>query len=111
METTMDDSDRGDWRGACSGLAETSAQSGARVIVYWRPGCPYCLRLRAHLGLRRLHPQLVNIWTDPAAAAFVRSVAGGDETTPTVVIDGVAYVNPAPRLVVKALRARRASES
>lgn len=78
--------------------------TGAPVTVYWRPGCPYCLRLRAHLRVRRLRARMVNIWSDPVAAAFVRSVAGGTETVPTVVIDGVAQVNPPPRVVVAALR-------
>ena len=77
------------------------------MVVYWRPGCPYCVRLRVHLRVRRLWPQMCNIRTDPAAAAFVRSVAGGTETVPTVVIGGVAHVNPPPRMVVAALRDRR----
>jgi glutaredoxin len=47
----------------------------------------------------------VNIWEDPEAAAFVRSVADGNETVPTVVIDGHPMVNPAPSQVVAALRA------
>src|ERR1700758_4427497 len=72
--------------------------------VYWRPGCQYCARRRGHLRVRRLRPRMRNIWADPAAAAFVRSVAGGTETVPTVVIDGVALVNPPPRVVVAALR-------
>ena len=77
------------------------------VVVYWRPGCPYCARLRAHLRVRGLRPRMRNIWADPAAAAFVRSVAGGAETVPTVVIGGVAHVNPRPRMVVAALRDRQ----
>lgn len=74
------------------------------VIVYWRPGCTFCMRLRLVLFLRRLRPRRVNIWQDPDAAAFVRSVAGGNETVPTVVIDGQAVVNPSPRRVVEAMR-------
>lgn len=76
-----------------------------RVTVYWRPGCMFCLRLRLVLGLHRLHPRMINIWRDPEAAAFVRSVADGNETVPTVVIDGRPVVNPSPRVVVAALRA------
>jgi len=76
-----------------------------RVTVYWRPGCMFCRRLRLVLRLHRLSVHQVNIWEDPEAAAFVRSVAGGNETVPTVVIDGHPIVNPAPRLVVAALRA------
>ncbi|GAA4807029.1 DnaJ family domain-containing protein [Tomitella cavernea] len=77
------------------------------VIVYWRPGCVFCQRLRAILWARRLRPTMINIWDDARAAAFVRSVADGDETVPTVVIDGVAHVNPAPKTVVAALRRGR----
>jgi mycoredoxin len=73
--------------------------------VYWRPGCMFCRRLRLVLRLHRLSVHLVNIWEDPEAAAFVRSVADGNETVPTVVIDGQPIVNPAPRQVVAALRA------
>jgi len=46
----------------------------------------------------------INIWQDADAAAFVRSVAGGNETVPTVIIDGQAVVNPPPRRVVAAAR-------
>jgi glutaredoxin len=52
-----------------------------------------------HLSVKR-----VNIWADPDAAAYVRSVANGNETVPTVVIDGIPIVNPAPSQVVAALR-------
>ena len=45
----------------------------------------------------------VDIWADPDGAAYVRSVNDGNETVPTVVIDGVAHTNPSPRAVVAAL--------
>lgn len=76
------------------------------VTVYWRPGCMFCMRLRLVLRWHHLQPGMLNIWRDAEAAAFVRSVADGNETVPTVVIDGRAIVNPAPRIVVAALRAR-----
>ncbi|MDX6315572.1 MAG: hypothetical protein QOF44_5036 [Streptomyces sp.] len=73
------------------------------VVVYWRPGCPYCMVLR--MGMRRTHLPYteVNIWEDPEAAAFVRSVADGNETVPTVVVAGKAMVNPSTREVVAAV--------
>lgn len=80
--------------------------TGADVVMYWRPGCVFCIRLRLVLFLNRLRPRRVNIWRDPEAAAFVRSVADGNETVPTVVIDGEAVVNPPPRRVVTAMRGR-----
>lgn len=75
------------------------------VVIYWRPGCGYCARLRARLrGLGR-RAVWVNIWTDPQAAAFVRRVNDGDATVPTVVIDDQPHTNPDPRLVRDRLQA------
>jgi hypothetical protein len=45
----------------------------------------------------------LNIWSDPSAAAFVRSVNGGDETVPTVVVGATAMRNPTPREVKREL--------
>ena len=44
-----------------------------------------------------------NIWEDAEAAAFVRSVASGNETVPTVVVNGRAMVNPSVNDVLAAL--------
>ncbi|MEV5884803.1 glutaredoxin domain-containing protein [Streptomyces sp. NPDC052020] len=70
-----------------------------RPVVYWRPGCKYCLRLRVRLGrsTRQLH--WVNIWRDPAGAAAVRAANEGDETVPTVVVAGRPHTNPDPAWV------------
>lgn len=76
------------------------------VVVYYRPGCPYCLRLRAALGARAGRARWVDIWADPGAAAYVRSVNGGNETVPTVVVDGVPRIDPAPATVRAALEPR-----
>ena len=78
---------------------------GDMLTIYWRPGCVFCQRLRFVLWLRRVPARWINIWSDPAAAEFVRSVANGNETVPTVIIDGDAVVNPPPRRVVAAARA------
>lgn len=64
------------------------------AVVYWRPGCPFCAMLRAGLRLKRVPFREVNIWADPEAAAFVRSVARGNETVPTVTVGAVSLVNP-----------------
>ncbi|GAA1500949.1 hypothetical protein GCM10009760_63270 [Kitasatospora kazusensis] len=73
------------------------------MVVYWRPGCPYCMRLRLQLRFTRLRYSLVNIWKDPDAAAFVRSVADGNETVPTVTVAGRAMVNPSRHQVLAAV--------
>jgi mycoredoxin len=85
--------------------ADPPRRAGPEVTLYWRPGCMFCLRLRLVLRWHRLSVHQVNIWADPDAAAFVRSVADGNEIVPTVVVDGHPIVNPAPRQVVAALRA------
>ncbi|MEU8153411.1 glutaredoxin domain-containing protein [Micromonospora sp. NPDC048986] len=79
-----------------TGVAEAQRASAVdgRPIVYWRPGCHYCLRLRFSLGRLARRAHWVDIWRDPAAAAAVRAVAGGNETVPTVVLGDRAVVNP-----------------
>lgn len=79
--------------------------SEARVEVLWRPGCPFCGRLRR--GLRRAGIETVehDIWADRAAAARVRRATGGDETVPTVVIGSRTLVNPSVAQVRAALHA------
>ena len=47
---------------------------------------------------------LRNIWDDPEAAAFVRTVNNGAETVPTVVVDGAVYTNPPPDQLVAYLQ-------
>ncbi|MCR8695183.1 glutaredoxin domain-containing protein [Rhodococcus rhodochrous] len=66
-------------------------------VVYWRPGCTFCIRLRAILRTRARRAIWVNIWRDPAAAARVREVNGGNETVPTVFVGDVSHTNPDPR--------------
>ncbi|MFJ2928504.1 glutaredoxin domain-containing protein [Streptomyces massasporeus] len=79
--------------------AERRSAADGRPVVYWRPGCQYCLRLRVRLGrdARRVH--WVDVWRDPAGAAVVRAANQGDETVPTVVVAGRAHTNPDPAWV------------
>ncbi|RZU75921.1 glutaredoxin [Micromonospora kangleipakensis] len=74
------------------------------VVLYWRPRCTYCLKLWVKLRFARLPHRAVNIWRDPDAAAFVRSVADGNETVPTVTVAGRALVNPSLRQLRAAVR-------
>jgi mycoredoxin len=61
--------------------------------------------LRLGLHRSRLPVEEINIWEDPAAAAAVRAITGGDETVPTVVVGAKAMVNPSARQVIAAVRA------
>ncbi len=81
--------------------ALASAQHG--VTVYWRPGCPFSGRLRMVIREQRERAAWVNIWEDDEGRAYVASVNDGNETVPTVVIDGVAHTNPEPSVVKAAL--------
>ena len=77
------------------------AASDDDVIIYWRPGCSYCARLRVGLGRARRQVTWVNIWRDDEAAEFVASHREGNETVPTAVT-GSGRVVPATPDAVKA---------
>ncbi|MFJ6794943.1 glutaredoxin domain-containing protein [Streptomyces sp. NPDC091268] len=79
--------------------AQRLSAADGRPVVFWRPGCTYCIRLSIRLGrsARRLH--WVNIWRDPAGAAVVRAANDGNETVPTVVVAGRPHTNPEPAWV------------
>jgi mycoredoxin len=80
--------------------SEVESYLDSGVTIYWRDGCPYCTRMRWSVRKQRELITWVNIWEDPAAAAYVRNTnEGGHETVPTVVIDGVPHTNPSPALV------------
>ncbi|MFK4149620.1 glutaredoxin domain-containing protein [Streptomyces sp. NPDC004065] len=83
------------------GAVEARRRSAAdgRPVVFWRPGCTYCLRLRIRLGRHARQAHWVNIWRDPAGAAAVRAANDGNETVPTVVVAGRPHTNPDPAWV------------
>ena len=63
--------------------------------MYTTPWCGYCQRLKAQLTREGIAFDEVDIEQHPAAADFVMSVNGGNQTVPTVVFpDGTAATNP-----------------
>ena len=74
--------------------AHNGRMSDTDIVMYARPGCPFCTMLRADLAAAGLTYRERDIWQDPAAAAAVRKVANGNETVPTVNIGDVWLVNP-----------------
>ena len=76
----------------------------AGLVIYWRPLCGFCQRLLQALEVVGIRATLRNIWDDPEAAAFVRTVNNGAETVPTVVVDGAVYTNPRPDQLVAYLQ-------
>ncbi len=79
-------------------------QEQDEIVIYWRPDCAFCLNLLLRLKFTRLRYRKVDIRNDPDARAFVRSVADGNETVPTVVVAGRALVNPSKRQLIEVVR-------
>jgi mycoredoxin len=83
--------------GDAAGRAEAEARGVP--LIYWRPGCTFCVRLRLVLGTAGHRAVWVNVRRDPAASARVRSVNDGNETVPTVFVGEAHRTNPAPAWV------------
>jgi mycoredoxin len=65
------------------------------LTMYTTTWCGYCVRLKKALQAEGILWTEVNIEQDPAAADFVMSVNGGNQTVPTVKFpDGSALTNP-----------------
>jgi mycoredoxin len=65
------------------------------LTMYTTTWCGYCSRLKSQLDREGIAYDEVNIEQDPAAAEFVMTVNGGNQTVPTVRFeDGSALTNP-----------------
>ena len=63
--------------------------------MYTTQWCGFCKRLKAQLGRVGVQITEVDIERDAAAAEFVMSVNGGNQTVPTLLVaDGSTMVNP-----------------
>ncbi|WP_338930404.1 glutaredoxin domain-containing protein [Streptomyces netropsis] len=84
-----------------TGVLEAQRRSAVdgQPVVFWRPGCKYCIRLRVRLGRSARQMHWVDIWRDPAGAAAVRAANDGNETVPTVILAGQPHTNPDPAWV------------
>ena len=72
--------------------------------MYTTTWCGYCYRLKAALKSVKISYAEVDIERDPAAAEFVRTVNGGNQTVPTVKFaDGSALTNPTAAQIVAKL--------
>jgi mycoredoxin len=78
----------------------------ADLTIYSTPWCGYCHRLMRQLEREGVDYATVDIEDDPAAAEYVMSVNGGNQTVPTVVFpDGSALTNPSLAQVKERLSA------
>jgi mycoredoxin len=75
------------------------------VVMYTTPWCGFCRRLESQLAREGIEVTEVDIERDPAAADYVMSVNGGNQTVPTIVFpDGTALTNPSAAQVRAHLR-------
>lgn len=85
---------------------DITEESPDAIHFYTRGGCPISAYLSRRLQRLGFPLEYHDIWADPAAAAFVRSVARGYETVPTLVIGDVSLVAPSVGQVVTATTER-----
>jgi mycoredoxin len=65
------------------------------LTMYTTVWCGFCRRLKNQLAREGIEVTEVDIERDPAAADYVMSVNGGNQTVPTIVFpDGTALTNP-----------------
>jgi mycoredoxin len=73
--------------------------------MYSTPWCGFCRRLKNQLAREGIEITEINIEQDPAAADYVMTVNGGNQTVPTVVFpDGTALTNPSAAQVRERLK-------
>ena len=77
-----------------------------QLIMYTTPWCGFCRNLKKQLARDGIEMTEVDIEQDLAAAEFVMSVNGGNQTVPTIVLpDGTTLVNPSAAQVRERLTA------
>ncbi len=75
-------------------VALERAAAGQAPLVFWKPGCAFCIRLRVGVGSGGRRLSWVDSSLDEQARAVVRSKNGGDHTTPTVMFGDETRTNP-----------------
>jgi mycoredoxin len=70
------------------------------LTMYTTPWCGYCRRLKSQLAREGIDIIEVDIEREPAAAEYVMTINGGNQTVPTVLFaDGSTLTNPSVRAV------------
>ena len=73
------------------------------VVVYYKPGCPFGIRLRLSLLLHGVPFRAVRFREDEDGAAQVRAINDGNEISPTACVNGRWLTNPRCGDVVHAM--------
>jgi mycoredoxin len=97
-----------------AGAGDRTAGNGKEALVpltmYTTQWCGFCKRLKAQLGRAGVEISEIDIERDQAAAEFVMSVNGGNQTVPTLLFpDGSTMVNPSAAQVQARLAALAAA--
>jgi len=96
-------------------ISHAAAQAAERdhgIIIYWRPGCVFCDRLKLGLGRDRHHVSWVNIARDTEAAEYVAAHHNGDEQVPTAATGPGTLIEATPAAIrVHLQQARSESHS
>jgi mycoredoxin len=72
--------------------------TASELTMYSTTWCGYCKRLKTALKAKGIAYTEIDIEDEPAAAKFVQSVNGGNQTVPTVKFaDGSTMTNPSIR--------------
>ena len=58
------------------------------VILYTKPGCPYCAAAKAHYSEQGIEFQEFDVKSDSSAAEKAVELAGGKHIVPVIVDDG-----------------------
>lgn len=74
--------------------ARHRAMQGQAPLVFWKPGCTYCILMRIRVGAAGKKVSWVDSSVDEAARSVVRTLNGGNHTTPTVMFREQSRTNP-----------------
>jgi mycoredoxin len=76
-------------------LSSTGVSSPGQLTMYSTQWCGFCRRLKSQLSALGIEIFEVDIESDLAAADYVMSINGGEQTVPTILLpDGTTLVNP-----------------
>ena len=82
-----------------------------QLTMYTTPWCGFCRNLKRQLARDGIEIDEIDIERDQAAAEYVMSVNGGNQTVPTVVFpDGSVMTNPSANQVRARLDAFTAAQ-
>jgi glutaredoxin 3 len=70
------------------GNQEREARQSTEVVMYWRPGCPYCMAAEHLLRHKGIEPVMLRIDTDPKLRTEMINKSGGRTTVPQIFING-----------------------